>query len=97
MANIGRGIFSRHSLLEQLNNISAPSMVMVGREDLPRPPREAQEMARLLNAEYHEIENAGHIANLEQPAQVNSFLESFFTRIVKMYSSRITVLNQSGK
>lgn len=51
---------------------------MAGDKDLPRPPSEAKEMAKLIGCEYIEIKNAGHIANLEQPEFVNTQLQNFF-------------------
>ncbi len=79
---LGRTIFSRENILDQFKNISQPALVIVGRDDLPRPPKEAEEMASLLpNAELHVIEQAGHICNLEQPSAVSALLSTFLTAI----------------
>lgn len=75
---IGRGIFSRTSLLDRLGEIKVPTLIIVGADDKPRPPYEAQEMAKLIpNARLEIIPEAGHISNLEQPERVNSLLISF--------------------
>ncbi len=75
---LGRAIFARKSLLAQLPNIEQPTLVVVGRDDIPRPPKEAEEMARLLpNAELRIINDAGHISSLEQPEEVSSILLDF--------------------
>lgn len=78
---LGRAIFSRSCSLDKLASFVQPALVLVGKEDAPRPPRESQEMAsRLPNAEMHMIEYAGHISSLEQPEQVNAFLTDFLNK-----------------
>ena len=75
---IGKAIFNRKSVLDQLPNIKCPVLVVVGKEDLSRPPSESEEMvAKLENAKLEIIPNAGHITNLEQPEQVNDLLQNF--------------------
>ncbi|NEP11284.1 MAG: alpha/beta fold hydrolase [Symploca sp. SIO2C1] len=81
---LNRAIFSRASLLERLGELSMPTLVMVGEEDNPRPPHEAQAMADAIpGAEYFVIPNAGHVANLEQPQMVNEVLHDFFLRNIR--------------
>lgn len=75
---LGRAIFSRNCVLKQLPMLTQPSLVLVGKDDIPRPPNEAEEMARLLvNSKIHIIDKAGHISNLEQPGLVTSLLLNF--------------------
>jgi len=75
---IGRGIFSRKSLLDRLGEIKAPTLIIVGEEDRSRPPHEARKMAELIpGARVEVLPEAGHISNLEQPERVNSLLLSF--------------------
>lgn len=84
VTNLGRIIFSRPCLLDQLSNIAQPSLIVVGRDDIPRPPKEAEEMAaRMPDAELHVIDHAGHICNLEQPEEVNELIFNFLVR--KLY------------
>lgn len=79
--SIGRSIFARQELLSQLDRIGCPTLVVVGKDDVARPPQEAKEMAsRLQNVEYHEIEHAGHISSLEQPDRLNDLLLKFLPR-----------------
>src|SRR5262249_45735968 len=80
---IGRAIFSRNCFLHNLSKLIQPALVLVGKDDIPRPPRESQEMASLIpNAEIHVIEQAGHISNLEQPEQVTHFLVDFLDKAI---------------
>src|SRR5690606_39183737 len=80
IAALGRVIFSRPDLLEKLPSLDMPVLVVVGKDDIPRPPKEAQEMAALLpQGSLIEIPNAGHISNLEQVESVNQTLSKFLT------------------
>jgi 3-oxoadipate enol-lactonase len=46
----------------------APTLVIVGSEDLPTPPEDARDLAaRIPGARLVELPGAGHLANLEQP------------------------------
>lgn len=75
---LGRAIFSRKCLLEKLPMIATQTLVVVGNDDIPRPPKEAEEMVRHLpNAELRTIQDAGHISNLEQPEAVSRLLLEF--------------------
>jgi len=78
---LSRAIFSRASLLERLGELSMPTLVMVGQEDISRPPHEAKAMADTIQgAEYVLIPNAGHVPNLEQSQMVNQILFDFLSR-----------------
>lgn len=80
---LGRAIFSRTSLLNRLEQIKVPTLVVVGEEDLPRPPKEAQEMAkRIPNAQLEIIPRAGHITTLERPQLVNDILNRFLRKYI---------------
>lgn len=79
--NLGRAIFSRTDLLARLSQIQVPTLIVVGEDDLPRPPGEAQAMAKCLpNAELAIIPKAGHICTLEQPTIVNEVLQTFLKK-----------------
>ncbi len=81
---VGRGIFSRISILDRLPEIQAPTLVVVGADDIPRPPHEAEEMARAIpGARLEVIPEAGHISNLEQPERVTALLEAFLAETLQ--------------
>lgn len=81
IVTLGKAIFSRNCSLDKLAQVNQPTLFLVGKDDIPRPPRESQEMAsRTPNAEMHVIEHGGHICNLEQPEQVDRFLLSFLKK-----------------
>ncbi len=76
--SIGRGIFSRKSLLKQLPSISIPSLVIAGEKDLSRSVAESVEMVEMLkNSRLEVVDDAGHISNLEQPEIVNALLMDY--------------------
>jgi pimeloyl-ACP methyl ester carboxylesterase len=75
---LGKAIFTRSCLLNKLKQIKVPTLIVVGEEDIARPPHEALEMARYIpNAEIEIIPKAGHICTLEQPNYVNEVLKRF--------------------
>lgn len=81
VCSIGRMIFSRPCFLENLSKLSQPTLLLVGKDDIPRPPKESEEMLSFLKqGEMKVIELAGHISNLEQPEIVTSALENFITK-----------------
>lgn len=82
--SIGASIVNRNSLLNQLNSITCPSLLLVGENDQARPPHESVEMAsHLQNAQLEIIPHAGHISNLEQPEIVNAILKQFLSKVIK--------------
>ena len=58
--------------------IGVPTLVVVGEEDVPTPPKESRAMAAAIPGSRLEIiESAGHLANLERPAAFNHVLTEF--------------------
>lgn len=61
----------------RLNEIRVPTLLVVGAEDGPHPA-EMREMAKLMpGVDLAEIEDAGHLANLEQPERFDDIVLSF--------------------
>ena len=81
VVEIGKGIFTRPNLLEDLHKLDIPTLVLVGEDDGPRPPSESKEMAdRLPNTHLAIIPDAGHISSVEQPELVTKELHSLMER-----------------
>ena len=75
---LGRLIFSREDVLEQLPRLDADTtLVLCGEQDKPRPPAESREMAELIGCGLILIPDAGHISALENPDFVNEALLTF--------------------
>ena len=75
---LGRLIFSREDVLEQLPHLDADTtLVMCGEQDQPRPPAESEDMAELIGCALILIPDAGHISSRENPDFVNEALLTF--------------------
>jgi 3-oxoadipate enol-lactonase len=58
--------------------IGVPTLVLCGEEDRVTPPPLSSELAALIpGAKLATIPAAGHISNLERPAEFNSLVEAF--------------------
>ena len=78
---MGRVIFGRPDLLPQLRGlVSGRTIVICGDQDIPRPPEESNEMARLIDCLAAQIPLAGHISSLENPQVVVDFLLNWLPR-----------------
>jgi len=66
---------------EALPHIAVPTLCLAGEHDRTAPPEVMQRLAqRIPAAEFRCLENAGHIANLEQPAAFHAAVVSFLQR-----------------
>jgi 3-oxoadipate enol-lactonase len=62
----------------RLRSVAAPTLVLHGRGDRALPPHNGSELAsKIHNARLEIIEDAGHLACIEQPAAVNAQLVPF--------------------
>ena len=70
--------FTRLNLTGQINQISAPTLVLVGEEDILKPRKYSEIIARKIpNANLVIIPHAGHAVCLEKPAAFNSAVLGF--------------------
>lgn len=73
--------FSRLSLTDQLHQISAPALVIVGEEDLLKPRKYAEIIAgEIAGAELAVVPHAGHAVCWEQPGLFNTLLLGFLAK-----------------
>ncbi|MBI1201747.1 MAG: alpha/beta fold hydrolase [Rhodopseudomonas sp.] len=62
----------------RLGEITTPALVICGSEDHGAPPENTRQMHRMIKgSRFLEIEQAGHIANIEQPARFNAAVRDF--------------------
>ncbi|MFE3182426.1 alpha/beta fold hydrolase [Streptomyces violascens] len=67
-------------LRPELARITAPTLVIAGRDDVATPPSHARELADgIRDAQLLELPRAGHLANVEQPNQVTEALLGHLT------------------
>lgn len=65
-----------------LATIDVPTMIIVGDEDVPTPPKEARAMhERIPGSRLEVIAQAGHLVNLERPAAFNHLMHEFLTAL----------------
>lgn len=65
-----------------LATIDVPTMIIVGDEDVPTPPKEARAMhERIPGSRLEVIAQAGHLVNLERPAAFNHLVHEFLTAL----------------
>ena len=77
-----RGMAARRDYSDDLPNIKAPTLIIVGREDPIRPVADAEFMReRIPNSRLEIIEDAAHMTNMEQPKVFNDGLVSFLNEL----------------
>jgi len=65
-----------------LATISVPTLILVGEEDVITPPAESQAMhAAIRGSRLEIIQGAGHLSNLERPANFNHVLGEFLASL----------------
>ena len=73
-----RGMATRRDYNEDLPNIKAPTLIIVGREDPIRPVSDAEFMhERIPNSRLEIIEDAAHMTNMEEPETFDNALLDF--------------------
>jgi pimeloyl-ACP methyl ester carboxylesterase len=76
------GVLTREPILSELPKIGAPTLVIVGDEDVATDPAKAQRIASgIPGARLVVIPQAGHSSTVEQPAAVNAAIERFLEEI----------------
>lgn len=77
-----RAMADREDSTGLLAEIKCPTLVIVGAEDTLSPVSEAEQMrARIPGATLRVIEGAGHMTNMEQPAEFNEAVIEFLNPI----------------
>ncbi len=76
------GVLARPGVEKELRQIRAPTLVMVGEEDVATPPARARRIqAGIAGSDLVTIPRAGHSAPIEQPGFVNAALQDFLRRV----------------
>ncbi len=71
----------RLNYLDRLSEISLPTLIMVGEQDMGTPVEVSQEMnRRIADSELVIIPSAAHLSNLEQPERFNAALLDFLDK-----------------
>ncbi|MCS7054162.1 MAG: alpha/beta hydrolase [Ignavibacterium sp.] len=75
-------MLSRTDTTSFLEKIEIPILLICGKQDNLTPPSVMRDMYhKIKNSEFVEIENAGHLAPIENPEEVNSAISKFLKKI----------------
>lgn len=75
-------MLSRTDTTQSLSKINIPTLLICGEQDSLTPPAVMKEMFhKIPNAEFVEIENAGHMTPIENPEEVNKAIVKFLSKI----------------
>ena len=76
------GVVERKGVHEELGSIRAPTLVLVGEEDVATAPAKAERIASAIpGARLVRIPRAGHSSPVEEPAAVSMALVEFLTSL----------------
>lgn len=82
MYRAGEAVAARDDVTSRLPEIVAPTLVIVGEDDVPTPPEEAERVvAGIGGAELVRIPAAGHHPPVENPDATTAAIETFLARI----------------
>ena len=76
-----KGVNTRKAVLDELKNITAPVLILVGDQDLATIPAKSEQMKSLIpQAELVIIPGAGHTSTVEEPEFVNEKIKEFLKK-----------------
>lgn len=76
----GRHLLKGWTVMDRLGEITAPTLIMAGRDDFIFPPEHQRELATAIpHARLQLIERAGHNPHAEQPAEVMRAIRDFIS------------------
>ena len=77
-----QGVIERDGVYDELRNITCPTLVVVGEEDVATVPAKAERIhAAIRGSTLVRIPRAGHSSSVEQPALVNAAITEFLARV----------------
>jgi pimeloyl-ACP methyl ester carboxylesterase len=76
------GVIERKPIIDELSNISIPTLIMVGTQDVATVPAKAEKIhAHIAGSQLVYIEGGGHTSSIEEPEQVNLAIENFLKNV----------------
>ena len=71
-------------VLDQLHTLTCPSLILVGDQDQATTPEVGRQIhEHIKGSQFKIIQDAAHIANIEQPEQFNDALLNFLLPLIK--------------
>lgn len=78
LTRAARGVITRRDISDRLAEITTPTLIISGAEDVAQPPELGRELQRSIPAARHVVlPNVGHASCLEAPERVNELLRDF--------------------
>lgn len=78
----GKGIFYRDVVVAQLAQITTPTVVLIGENDIATPIQYSEQIvAAIPDATLHKIPNSGHTSPVEAPTAVFEIMEDFLANL----------------
>lgn len=75
-------VANRDQIYDEIDRITAPTLVIVGADDTPTPPDKARRIAeRVPGAQLEIVPNCGHSSTLEQPKAITDLLLRFLATV----------------
>jgi pimeloyl-ACP methyl ester carboxylesterase len=79
-----RGVADRTAVDAEIESITAPTLVLVGADDVATPVAESEAIiARIKDARLEVIPDCGHSSTLEQPTMVTGLIRDFLGSVVR--------------
>ncbi len=76
-----RALMARPDSRDFLPEITCPTLIICGEEDILTPPKVHREMADLIpKAILHIIPDCGHLSTMERPERVNQLMREFLAQ-----------------
>lgn len=77
-----RGVIDRQGVYDEISKITAPTLIMVGEEDVATVPAQAERIqARIAGSRLVKIPRAGHSSTIEEPEAVNTAIKAFLSSL----------------
>ncbi len=77
-----KGVMARSSIVDSVGEISMPTLILVGDEDMATPPAKSEKLhGQIAGSKLVIIPNSGHSSTIEEPEAVNAAIDSFLSKI----------------
>ncbi|MBI1743058.1 alpha/beta fold hydrolase [Candidatus Acetothermia bacterium] len=79
---VAQAVIDRPSILDQLSQISVPTLILVGAQDNTQPTDESEKIrSRISQSKLVQVPDAGHISSVEQPEFVTKQISQFMQEL----------------
>lgn len=82
------GVASRRGVTGEIGSITAPTLVIVGADDVPTPVKQARKIAELIpGARLEIVPYCGHSSSIEQPEAITGLIRPFLAEVDAKYAA----------